>query len=180
MVEKVEGDEAPDLTALTHLGLFLLANCWLWSTLRGHARTYIYLWTHTSDENILLVFSSACVGDVRVSLCRLESLHVTKVRHSVFVSFLPRCFFTFPSVVAAQQRGVVSPPPRTTPSSRPPRMCPVCEPLAASRTNEVIRNKCSKVQLLGRASPQRFLPTIPHHHSHRWSLTVTQHARLRK
>lgn len=103
MVEKVEGDEAPDLTALTHLGLFLLANCWLWSTLRGHTHKYIYLWTHTSDENILLVFWSACVGDVRVSLWILESLHGTKTLLSVFVSFLQLVFM--PLLYFSARRG---------------------------------------------------------------------------
>lgn len=125
MVEKIEGDEAPDLTALTHLGLSLLANCWLWSTLRGRASTYIYLWTHTSVENILLVSYSACVGDVRVSLCILESRHVTKILFSVFVSFPHRCFWsacaTFPAAVAARQRSVVSR--CTAPSSQAPHTC---------------------------------------------------------
>lgn len=111
----VEEDEAPDLTALTHLGLFLLANCWLWSTLRGPTRTYIYLWTHTSDENILLVFQPACVGDVRVSLCILESLHVTEILLSLFVSFLHRCFY--------------SPAPLFCPSSQPSSTA-LCPPVA--------------------------------------------------
>lgn len=111
----VEEDEAPDLTALTHLGLFLLANCWLWSTLRGPTRTYIYLWTHTSDENILLVFQPACVGDVRVSLCILESLHVTEILLSLFVSFLHRCFY--------------SPAPLFCPSSQPSSAA-LCPPVA--------------------------------------------------
>lgn len=71
--------------------------------------------------------------------------------------FLSACA-AFPAAVAAQQSDVASP--CTTPSSQPPHMCHVCEPLASPGTNEVIRNKCSKVQLLGRASPQRFLPTI--------------------
>lgn len=61
MVDGAEGDQAPDLTALTHLGRVLLANRWLWSTLRGHTHTYIYLWTLAGDENILPVSSSVWV-----------------------------------------------------------------------------------------------------------------------
>lgn len=57
--EKAEDDEAPDLTTLTHSGRLLLANCWLWSTLRGHTRTHTHSWTRTSDERTW----SACVGE---------------------------------------------------------------------------------------------------------------------
>lgn len=90
-----EEDEAPDLTALTHSGLLLLANCWLWSTLRGHTRSHIYLWRHTSDE-------PACVGEC-VATC------------DGLCTALPS--FCTTSRLLLRRSGGVSPPPPAAPSS---------------------------------------------------------------
>lgn len=78
---------------------------------------------------------------------------------------IPICFFPLLSGMSGQDIGVECVPMYhsiiiISLFTVSPHVCRVCEPLAVSSTNEVIRNKCSKVQQLGPATPQRSLPTI--------------------
>lgn len=199
-VEKVERDGAPDLTTLTHSGLSLLASCALWSTLRGHTRTHIYLSTHAGDEDILGLYACVCLFECvfecdSLSMRAKESVDATKnptvcvcfpssLCAFVFMSlnlYAHLCVYTyiytsagvcwcsFPSVFFAQQHEQAGYWCAVCPHvplhhfclfTVSPHVCHVCEPLTMLSTNGVIRNKCSKVQQLDPATPQRFLPTI--------------------
>lgn len=72
-VEKMEIDGAPDLTALTHSGLSLLASCALWFIRRGHTRTHIYLSMHAGDERILGLYVCLNVSAYQNMLKRMDA-----------------------------------------------------------------------------------------------------------
>lgn len=82
----MEIDGAPDLTALTHSGLSLLASCALWFIRRGHTRTHIYLSMHAGDERILGLYVCLNVSAYQNMLKRVDATN--KILLSVFVIYL--------------------------------------------------------------------------------------------
>lgn len=119
----------------------------------------------TRNPTVCVCFPSSLFAFVFMSL----NLYAHLCVYTYIYTSAGERWCSFPSVFLAQQLQragywcVVCPPVPLHHLSLfavSPHVCHVCEPLAMSSTNGVIRNKCSKVRQSDPTTPQRSLPTI--------------------